>query len=574
MDTALLSHNLFIDDNSGSSRQPEHSRFDQAMINTDTTQPDPASYVSRESDDCTNHRLSSLGLLETRDPDESLHHSSEVDYGRHDSTAPSLPFYLRRTTLLLFLAIFALMIAILEILFVLSVQEFGLSAGTPWMRYLWSYGTTGILTVTAAFWHRLDYEAKVAAPWFKANQVASSKKSLTIDYIDAWSLLVPFKSFRNRDYEVACSSSVSLLLQAVIALSTALFAITPTNWVNNTEPIVYTSRFVDDPMRLNQTESFLPYYIATVSERPNETTNFGNPWNGDLTYPEGYTNHFAYQTFDSVSTSLIDVHATVDGLTLDLACETASVGTRLKMPRREYIPGTPCTTFVGGVPYFEVNYQGCQTTIDWDIFTYNPEDDIWSQNNTTFREHGMMLQSVPGFSRNRCNSTDKNSHRVVFLSVEVKWLSTHQTIINEDGENLDGVTMDVVNFDAKILRANALTCSPHLENILLNVSRSSAGVQNVSPLEEKPADLLRAIHPWDFVDFFFKYIFVSGNVEKVAISNTTVWADVKALTILDFCGQACQGTQDILDESFLQSILAKFLSAYAAATAQYVYFFD
>ncbi|KAI1856320.1 uncharacterized protein JN550_013851 [Neoarthrinium moseri] len=454
---------------------------------------------------------------------------------------------------------FALMIAILEVLFAVSQWKFGLSGGVPSIRYLWTYGTTGILTLAAAFWHRVDYETKVSAPWLKASPVTASKVALLVDYVDTWSLLVPFRALRNQDHEVACSSTISLLLQVLIVLSTALFALAPTDLVNNIEPIILTSRFVDDPARLKDNDSLLPYYIAMGTEPSmSRINNLSNTNSARPTYPEGCTNQFAYQTFYPASPSLMETKATVDGLALGLACERVDVGRTITMPLFHFLDVGYVMT-VGDEPYFEVSYRGCKTTIQWDIFTSNPEDYIWVDNNKTFREHGMMLRVVPGFASKYCNSTDQDAHRLVFVSVDVEWRSINQTIISEGKETT------IVNLDAAIVRGVALTCAPSLEQTLLDVSRSNEGVRSVLQRKGRSANSLRYIHPWHFVEFFFHDFIIS--TQKVIAGSTVVWADKTSEAVLQFCGQSCMNTSRLMDDTVLQDILAAFLSNYAAATA-------
>lgn len=489
MDPALLSNDLFRDNDSSSSNWIRRSIIEQPIIDADTTQSASVSPARRESDDCPNHEMSSLGLLETRDSNEVSRSPSEVEYGRHDSTAPWLPFYLRRTTSLLFLAIFAIMIVILETLFILSVRNSGLSAGTASMRYLWSYGTTGTLTLTAAFWHRLDYEEKVAAPWFKATPITSSKAALLVDYIDAWSLLVPFRAFRNQDYNVACSSMVSLLLQLVTVLSTALFVPSSTNFVNNAEPIWLTSRFVDDPMRLVNGNSLLPYYIAMRSALPTTIPGLNASVNPNSAYTEGYTDQFAYGTFDPVSSELLEVNAVVEGLSMDLTCEPASVEKTVVVPIILYYADASTSTD-GGSTYFTIDYQGCQTSIDWPGFLRQHSGDFqFAQNNMTVRGHGMVLRHVSGFARNQCHSEDKGSHRLVLLSGEIEWRPSDRTIMEGDGQQWDAVSIDAI-----VTRAVALACTPSLNQELLEVSRNSEGVRKVSQISGQTADNLKNIH--------------------------------------------------------------------------------
>lgn len=176
---------------------------DQLPVHADLGQQDsPTSDPTPELDDLTDHEQSSHRLLEERDPDGLSQPPGEAQSNHQNSGTFWLPFCLRSTTSLLFMAGFALQASTLEILFAVSQRNSGLSPGMPFIRYLWSYGTTGILTLTAALWHRLDYETKVSAPWLRAYPITTSKAALLVDYIDAWSLLVPFRALRNRDYEV------------------------------------------------------------------------------------------------------------------------------------------------------------------------------------------------------------------------------------------------------------------------------------------------------------------------------------------------------------------------------------
>ncbi|ETS75934.1 hypothetical protein PFICI_12878 [Pestalotiopsis fici W106-1] len=536
----------------------------QQAVRTDVVAPDLLNHISSESQSLREHQQACHRLLETRHADQLSLLPGGGHNGHHHPKTPWQPFYLRRTTSLLFMGVFVLMIVGLETLSTISTQQSGLPGGMPFMRYMWSYGTTGILTLTAAFWHRLDYETKVAVPWFKANPIITSKAALEVDYIDTWSLLVPFKAFRNRDWDVTSSSSISLLLQVVIVLSTALFSLMPTNLTNDAEPIFLTSRFVDDPTRLKNSESLLPYYIVMGSEAPDgRLSDNGALRNARLTYPEGCTDQFAYQTFDPVSSNLIEVKATVEGLSLDLACEPASVEKVVIMPEYFLTFQEDNTIYITGEgPYFPVTYQGCQTNISWDNF--DPE----RKANTTFRENGMMLNGIRGFGGMQCNSTNKHDHRLVLLSFEVELHSTKQNIVikndSDMGAGKEGYNITV---DATVSQAVALACKPSLEQISLNVSRNSEGVQSVAPINGEPVDSLRFVHPWDFIDFFFDKYAISTSAYDVSEVNMTIGANGWSQIVLAFCGRSCNQTPRLLNGTFLEEILASFFSYFAAATA-------
>jgi hypothetical protein len=564
LDPLLASHDRFLSDFS-TRREPAGCTIDdQPIVHQNASGSDFASHVSRTSEDRTIPQQSVLRLLDTTSASQSSQPPSVVEYGRRDPRAPWLPFYLRRTTSIMFLAVFALMAATLEILYAISLRQSGLSAGTSSMRYLWSYGTTGTLTLVAAFWHRLDYETKVTAPWLKADPIISSKDALLVDYIDGWSVLVPFRAFKNQDYQVACSSTVSLLLQFVIVLSTALFVLTSTKTTNDAEPIILTSRFVDDPTRLEDSNSMLPYYIAMRTSLPNALADTNASSDPQPAYTEGYTDYFAYETFNPVSPDLIEVTAIVRGVRMDLSCETASIDNKVAMPKFQYLPnGNLFMDELG--PYFGIHYQGCQTSIEWPGFiAQHSREKLYLRNNNTSRAYGISLSGIHGFARDHCHSTDKDSHRLVFLSGEVEWRVDGRSIINDDGEQ-----RIVVSIDAKVSRGAALACTPIFNQIFLDVSRNNGGVQKVSPLGGQNASFLKAIHPWDLIDFMSGNSLLMGNfAENSKVGNTTFMGDSISRSILGFCGQSCQTPSELLNGTFLQRILAPFLSSYAAATAQ------
>lgn len=521
------------------------------------------SFPTREGDLNTDRQQPGNGPLEQRDTDGLSRPLNEAQGSRQNSENFWLPFCARRTASLLFMATFALMAAMLEVLFALCRQNSGLSQSIPTIRYSWSYGTTGILTLTAALWHRLDYERRVLAPWLRPYPIATSKAALLVDYINAWPLVIPFQALRNQDYEVVYSSTRSLLLQVLIVLSTALFTLAPSNLVNEAEPIFLTSRFVDDPARLKHSESLLAYYITMGNDLP-----YGNLSSDMLSehwaHPEGCTNQFAYQTFEPTSSVLKEVNSTVDGLALRLSCETGNLVKRVQTPKIVYVDNGGAIWMLpqGDGPAFVVEYQGCQATIGWDVPIFYPRSDLPAKNHT--REHGMVLRGIPGFSRNECNSTEQAHHRLVFLSAEVEWLSNNESFFYEKG----GYETVGVNIDMEVTQAVALVCTPSLEQTLLEVSRSNDGVQSVSPHGRNPTAVLGVIQPWDFIDFFLDKPTIERPFVKTVVGNTTVHADITSRVVLAHCGQSCLGASGVLnDTAFLQNILATFMADYGATTA-------
>jgi hypothetical protein len=144
----------------------------------------------------------------------------------HDKLSKSwLPFFLRKTTLGIFIVIFGAMIIALEVLFVVSKKRDGLTETNTSFKYLWKYGPTATLTIVAAFWGRLKYEAEVTTPCLGHDNtpVTSNKHALLKDYVGAFPIVSPFRAIGNRDYYVAGGEIISLLLTALVILPLAYF---------------------------------------------------------------------------------------------------------------------------------------------------------------------------------------------------------------------------------------------------------------------------------------------------------------------------------------------------------------
>ena len=73
---------------------------------------------------------------------------------------PWRPFYLRRRVLSAFCILFLALVIILETLLAISERRQGLTSSTSDLRFLWTLGPTAVVTLLAALWSRVEYQAR------------------------------------------------------------------------------------------------------------------------------------------------------------------------------------------------------------------------------------------------------------------------------------------------------------------------------------------------------------------------------------------------------------------------------
>ncbi|ETS80104.1 hypothetical protein PFICI_07633 [Pestalotiopsis fici W106-1] len=220
------------------------------------------------------------------------------------------PSYLRRRVMGGFCFTFAMVVLALELLLVASHKDNGIATGHYSQHYAWTYGPTAFFTIIAAAFSRVEYQSKLMAPWIRmAKQPTQVDRSLLLDYISQLQLWTIYTSLANRDFVVAASTIVSLLIKLLIVLSTGLITLSAMQIKTDSLPVVVQSQFLDNNTQLLDTNS-LPYYVMEYSLA------------GNLTYPSGMSKEFAFQ---SVKSDAGQIQITVEGLTNSLTCEPANL---------------------------------------------------------------------------------------------------------------------------------------------------------------------------------------------------------------------------------------------------------
>ncbi|KAK3294578.1 uncharacterized protein B0H64DRAFT_343955 [Chaetomium fimeti] len=247
---------------------------------------------------------------------QSSHPSSDADPASPIFAGVELswrPFYLRRRILFPFAAIFSLVIAATETLLAVSDKNNGIASASFGQHYLWVYTPTAALTLIAAVWGRIEYQSKLVAPWIRlSKQPSNGKRTLLLDYISDFQLCVVFKALRNRDFTVSIVSTVSMMIRAMIVISTGLTTLSWTQVHHQSWPMMLQDRFVDSSSRLTNPGDLAPYIIRGLQEY-------------NLTYPDGLSDIYAFQSARADLPDIAETRVTVDGFENSLECKTAEL---------------------------------------------------------------------------------------------------------------------------------------------------------------------------------------------------------------------------------------------------------
>ncbi|OLN87497.1 hypothetical protein CCHL11_06176 [Colletotrichum chlorophyti] len=231
--------------------------------------------------------------------------------GLLDTSLPWRPFYLQRRVLSSFAFLFAGLLVTVEAVLDLSNKRGGLGSPDHGLRYLWQYGSAFIFTCIAALWARPEYQAKASAPWMRmAKEPASVDRTLMLDYVSVFEPWAIIKAAKNKDWLVAATTSVGLTLKLIVVIAVAL--VSPTFQIITARGASLTLRntFVNDPTGL-QNAGALPFFTMAALQTKG------------LSFPDGTSKHFAFQSFTADLPSAAELQTNVDGFESDIQCEPA-----------------------------------------------------------------------------------------------------------------------------------------------------------------------------------------------------------------------------------------------------------
>ncbi|KMU86833.1 hypothetical protein CIHG_04622 [Coccidioides immitis H538.4] len=173
---------------------------------------------SRSSDDVAD------GLLKDSDfRKDGREHGPE--YGH----SPRLwqPFFLRRSTFLVFIATFVALLATIVALYCYAARGDGRQGieTQGWKHYyLWTYGPTAVFMVLGAFWGQVEYRGCQLMPWLLMSRApVAASDGLLLDYLSPWNIESLYRSVRRRHYLVSLVIAGTLLVNGMAIVSTSFF---------------------------------------------------------------------------------------------------------------------------------------------------------------------------------------------------------------------------------------------------------------------------------------------------------------------------------------------------------------
>ncbi|KAI1863862.1 uncharacterized protein JN550_009360 [Neoarthrinium moseri] len=457
------------------------------------------------------------------------------------------PFYLQRVVLLGFLVVMAIMVIALEVMFSLSVRRQGLVPAQSNLRYLWTYGPTTVIVILGAFWGRVEYETQLTAPWLRMEKDGKTSDALLLDYINMFSLSVPFRAIKKRDFKVAAASTISFLLVVEAVISTALFTLSPTQFPGTSVPVFMNTQFDDDPAKL-QNPSELPFFGILGLTLDN------------MSYPEGCSEVYAYQTFNSTEPSALDITAVVDGLSLELDCqESDSALAGIEYGR--LFQESSFKMWEVDWSKMQINHDGCRANLSLDTSMLIPSMDPSKAEGTTGSRHIMWLGSLRGFGTGQCGSTDPDSNRLLLMSAKLDYMYYNVTNTTWAGNAGNDVHMKTLN-----ISSTSLFCAPRFNMVSLAVTKNSTGIQDISMPLNTSSKSISNVHPWVVVQDHLKTVprGIFSATPPVMVGNTKVFGNDYFDAVMRTCGDDCNGESALLDGALLQRYLVKHYQQYAA----------
>ncbi|CAO2653412.1 Nn.00g028230.m01.CDS01 [Neocucurbitaria sp. VM-36] len=132
---------------------------------------------------------------------------------------PWASLMLQRWVLLTISIVLLALIVGLEIVVKSSTDKRGFGPAESDLHYVWTYGSTAVFTLVAAFWTQVDYRTRQMQPWRRlAEKPQLSSKTLFLDYISPHPVSSFAASLQHRHWRVTAVLFGSILLKIVIVI--------------------------------------------------------------------------------------------------------------------------------------------------------------------------------------------------------------------------------------------------------------------------------------------------------------------------------------------------------------------
>ncbi|KAK3361152.1 hypothetical protein B0T24DRAFT_539234 [Lasiosphaeria ovina] len=412
-------------------------------------------------------------------PETGLESGMEKKPELLDVALPWRPFYLQRRILACFAVVFAGLAVTIEALYNHSARNSGLGTADPASRYLWRFAPTTLLTVIVALWSRAEYQTKHAAPWIRLSKgPADVERTLLLDYIAMYQPWAMIQALKNRDYVVACTTGVALILKVLVIISTGLITLTLVDMPNQGIPAMLETAFVNNATALANAGPLALFAMVGIQE-------------DGVAYPDGASTNFAYQCFSSDVPLGTTLKATVDGFSAGLDCDVA----QLSLAGVQNIQGTQ---------QFNTSFSAAGCTVAMPISSENFVAPQGSGRNQTMY--------FARFGRGSCGDSASASDQRIVIVFGTQTIDARS--IPADPSTATGP------ISGSIPQSMQLLCKPTYALGRVDVTKTDDTVLRVAPAAARQDRVLSNVQPWDLAETFF----ASYKTELAAeYADTTPW---------------------------------------------------
>ncbi|EME40157.1 hypothetical protein DOTSEDRAFT_56418 [Dothistroma septosporum NZE10] len=241
------------------------------------------------------------------------------------------PFWLRRTTLIGFIAAYVVLAGALLALWLADRSGNGFSIGNS-PQYAWTYGPTAVLVVIISFWRRVDYQCKLLQPWIALHKgPASAERSVLLDYVSPIQFTSLARAIRHRHYVVVASIIGFALLKLIVLFSTGLLVLSPTE-MDGVFPAVLGTNFngsdfwpsIQYPGIQNGYSGQSLFYVPAYSNVGGASVQAFLGTLSGMATPENIVGNNTFQSFElTENTAAQEISAKVDVFEPRSSCEIA-----------------------------------------------------------------------------------------------------------------------------------------------------------------------------------------------------------------------------------------------------------
>ncbi|KAI3317123.1 hypothetical protein HD806DRAFT_551085 [Xylariaceae sp. AK1471] len=397
------------------------------------------------------------------------------------------------------------------------------------LHYVWKYGPTAILTIISLAWSRVSFQAQMLAPWYRMQRSqTSAEDGLLLDYLDMLPTTAIPKALRRRDWAPAAGSSVYLILQVLVTLSTSLLDLRAVK-IESAVLVELNTRFRNASSTDIEEAAlgFGGYAMAGILD-------FHQP------YPPGTNALYAYQSPSQTPELGTSLQMDVDGFSATLECANATL-------EQYHVRDTPEDHSSSSL-YLQVQAGDCSIELEFEISL------------SYFKLYGNYTSYFVRVLRKSCLGTGgaqaANTYRAVFVFVRM------DSSIDYATDNSALYAYDTIP-NIEIVNSTQLVCEPKysLQTLRLSQSENSTGVVAVSPTQDS-----RILNGTIAYSFMLAQLQMQGEGETELGNYSTIFFDqYSGVSVTELSREP---SADLTDPNIWFNAIAHFYQKFSAQIAK------